>query len=86
MSAQNLPAIPIAPPNPDSTSEMIEFARRLGEVAAVISDQPWEQAEPMLQALWCEAKSSTTWTAVRSTAYDAWQAARCFYPIQADRA
>ena len=57
----------------------MEFARRLGEVAAVISDQPWEIVEPMLAALWDESKSATDWSAAQPVAQRAWLATKRFY-------
>jgi len=77
-SAERLPAIPRLESNVDPGSAM-EFARRLGEVAAVISDQPWDNVEPMLCALWDEAKSAMDWSVARPIAQRAWQATKRFY-------
>lgn len=77
-SAERLPALPTLDSRVDPGSAM-EFARRLGEVAAVISDQPWEHVEPMLAALWDDAKSATDWSAARLIAQRAWQATKRFY-------
>ena len=77
-SAERLPAIPKLESNVDPVSAL-EFARRLGEVAAVISDQPWENVEPMLAALWDEAKSAMDWAVARPVAQRAWQATKRFY-------
>lgn len=77
-SAERLPALPTLESRVDPGCAL-EFARRLGEVAAVISDQPWENVEPMLAALWDEAKSAMEWSSAKQVAQRAWQAAKRFY-------
>lgn len=77
-SAERLPAIPQLDSDVTPGSAM-EFARRLGEVAAIISDQPWEVVEPMLAALWDDAKSAMDWSVARQIAQKAWQATKRLY-------
>jgi hypothetical protein len=77
-SADRLLALPTlrSPTNP---AEMQEFARRLGEIAAVISDKPWEGVEPLLASLWVEAKAETSWETVCAIAQRAWVSTRRLY-------
>lgn len=77
-SAERLPALPKLESQVDPGSAL-EFARRLGEVAAVISDASWEHVEPMLAALWDEAKSAMDWSVARQVAHRAWQATKRLY-------
>jgi len=76
-SAQRIPAIP-SKPHLESPEAMREFARRLGEVAAVISPRSWEEVEPMLAALWGDADDGD-WEAMREVARHAWTQTRRLY-------
>jgi hypothetical protein len=77
-STDRLRAIP-SRPSPTDFAALNEFARRLGECAAAISDLPWERVDPLLEQLWGEAKSLVPWSAVRESAGAAWKSAKRLY-------
>lgn len=77
-SAERMPAIPALADPADPVARQ-EFARRLGEIAAAISNESWEGVEPRLAALWDEAKSAVPWHEVREIALRGWLAMRRFY-------